>query len=494
VLTAAKRPVWLGVLAACGLLCVLETLVRLGGASPDTRFTLPQFSLGFFWGTPLGWTGLVDGVWVNRDSVQFASLAGFFRDAAHVPVPPQDNVYVRFAGYSLVGSALAPVLGDYAAFVVTNVVFWLAGVWATCVLGVRKTNSPLVGGLAAGLVATAPVFAALVGQALPYVASYGLFALGLLLLDQARAFESDRPLGTLALIGFGAGTSLLFYDLYMLPAFVVVYGLLQRRRLVSIVVLAAVMLLPRLVWTGYWQAMHLPSYAHNEQHPMEALLAWFDTARVGVGPLDKVKGYAFLAAHGLLNISSVFLFWPALLAVWELWQRRRSASATWFVAVLVAGFGPALFMLSTWPHIPRWYAYGYPAIYILAAAAAVRIASAVRGLSGRERVDPRERPGSLARDGVSKEQHAMDGLAHRELTRGERAQAASGAGGVAQTGLADGGHSRGSFAELGLVGVGIAVLVLVPGVVLSNLDVAGYTKPMELLLFQPSSWSYLWSR
>jgi hypothetical protein len=44
------------------------------------------------------------------------------------------------------------------------------------------------------------------------------------------------------------------------------------------------------------------------------------------------------------------------------------------------------------------------------------------------------------------------------------------------------------------VGVGIAVLVLVPGVVLSNLDVAGYTKPMELLLFQPSSWSYLWSR
>jgi hypothetical protein len=38
------------------------------------------------------------------------------------------------------------------------------------------------------------------------------------------------------------------------------------------------------------------------------------------------------------------------------------------------------------------------------------------------------------------------------------------------------------------------VLVLLPAVVLANLDVVGYTKPMELLLFQPSSWSYLWSR
>ena len=34
----------------------------------------------------------------------------------------------------------------------------------------------------------------------------------------------------------------------------------------------------------------------------------------------------------------------------------------------------------------------------------------------------------------------------------------------------------------------------VPLVVLANLDVLGYTKPMELLLFQPTNWSYLWSR
>src|SRR5215216_3853615 len=62
------------------VVCSFETGLRLGEASPDTRFTLPQYSLGYFWDTPLGWTGLVDGVPVNRDSVQFASLAGFFRD------------------------------------------------------------------------------------------------------------------------------------------------------------------------------------------------------------------------------------------------------------------------------------------------------------------------------------------------------------------------------------------------------------------------------
>jgi len=40
----------------------------------------------------------------------------------------------------------------------------------------------------------------------------------------------------------------------------------------------------------------------------------------------------------------------------------------------------------------------------------------------------------------------------------------------------------------------VAVVVIVPAIVLSNLDALGATKPMELLLFQPTHWSYLWSR
>ena len=43
--------------------------------------------------------------------------------------------------------------------------------------------------LAALLVSTAPAFAALVGQALPYVASYSLFVVGLLVFDRARLFD-----------------------------------------------------------------------------------------------------------------------------------------------------------------------------------------------------------------------------------------------------------------------------------------------------------------
>ena len=39
-------------------------------------------------------------------------------------------------------------------------------------------------------------------------------------------------------------------------------------------------------------------------------------------------------------------------------------------------------MLSTWPHIPRWYAYGFPAVYILAAAGAVRIARWLASANG----------------------------------------------------------------------------------------------------------------
>ncbi len=353
----------------------IETGLRLGANSPDTRFTLPGYSLGYFWDTPLGWTGLVDGVTVNRDAVQFSSLAGFLHGQP-VPVPPADNVYVRFAGYALIGSSLAPLVGVYASFVLINMAFWVAAALATYVLAVRRTSDQRIAVLAALLVSTAPAFAALAGQPLPYVASYGLFALALLLFDQVRLFERGTKLSTAAAAGFAAGLGLLVYDLYMLPAFVVAYG----------------------------------------------------DARTGTGVLAKIKGYLMLAGHGALNIGAAFMFWPVLLAIWELWQRRRWPEARWFAAVAVAGFGPALFMLSTWPHLPRWYGYAFPAVYILAAAGAVRIA------------------GSLSVPHVSVVRRAS-----------------------------------------------LAAAVLVPAVLMANLDALGYTKIMELLLFQPERWSYLWS-
>jgi hypothetical protein len=112
-------------------------------------------------------------------------------------------------------------------------------------------------------------------------------------------------------------------------------------------------------------------------------------------------------------------------------------------------------MLSTWPHIPRWYAYGFPAVYILTAAAAVRIA---RWLI---RTD---RPLPLARWLVQTDRPAP---VVPSLMRTER--------------------------PVNLAFVGLAVLVVLPAVVLANLDLVGSTRPMELVLFQPTHWSYLWS-
>src|SRR3981081_458873 len=155
---------WLIALMALTI-CSFETALRLGSNSPDTRFTLPQFSLGYFWDTPLGWTGVVSGVPVNKDSVQFASLASFFRDEPSAPVPLEDNVYTRFAGYALLGSVLAPLAGAYSSFVLVNVLFWVAAAMATYALAVRFTGSTLSAVLAALLVSTAPAFEALVGQA-----------------------------------------------------------------------------------------------------------------------------------------------------------------------------------------------------------------------------------------------------------------------------------------------------------------------------------------
>src|ERR1700694_3385324 len=123
------------------VICSLETGLRVGAASPDTRFTLPQYSLGYFWDNPLGWTGVVGGVPVNKDSVQFASLAGFFRDEAAVQVALEDNVYTRLAGYAPLGSIMAPIVGAYASFVLVNIVLWVAAALATYALALRYTRS-----------------------------------------------------------------------------------------------------------------------------------------------------------------------------------------------------------------------------------------------------------------------------------------------------------------------------------------------------------------
>src|SRR3979490_1109663 len=180
--------IWFVALMAL-VLCSLEAGLRLGANSPDTRYTLPQYSLGYFWDTPLGWTGVVSGVPVNKDSVQFASLASFFRDEPTAPVPLEDNVYTRFAGYALVGSVLAPLVGAYSSFVLINMLFWVGAAVATYALAVRFTGSTTTAILAVLLVSTAPAFEALAGQALPYVASYSLFVIGLWLFDRVRLFE-----------------------------------------------------------------------------------------------------------------------------------------------------------------------------------------------------------------------------------------------------------------------------------------------------------------
>src|SRR5260370_5731574 len=294
----------LGQLWVIGLIaleiCSLEAGPRLGANSPDTRYTLPQYSLGYFWDTPLGWTGVVGGVPVNKDSVEFASLASFFRGEPIAPVPLDENVYTRFAGYALIGSVLAPLVGTYSSFVLINVLFWVAAAVATYALALRFTGSNVTGILAALLVSTAPAFEALVGQALPYVASYGLFVLGLLVFDRARLFERSTSAGVALACGLAAGIGFVFYDLYMLPAFVVLYGVFRRMPLRNLGLVLGAMIVPRAAWSLYWQAAQLASYAHNEAHPAEALAAWFDSARTRAGVVLRLDAYALLAAPGAL--------------------------------------------------------------------------------------------------------------------------------------------------------------------------------------------------
>jgi hypothetical protein len=360
-------------IVALGLLlvCILETIPRLGERSPDTRFTLPRYSLGYFWDSPLGWSGVLDGALVNRDSSQFDSLAGWLRGDPNPLIPLNANVYTRFAGYAALGGAPGGLLGDYRGFVLVNLALWLAASLVTYALALKRTSSTLVAGLAGLLVATAPLFSAFVGQGLPYVVAYALFAIGVWYCERVGLFTRHVSVTTSVASGFAVGTTLLVYDLYMLPLFALLYGWRRTapRRLGLFLVASAA---PKALWALYWWAAQLPRYTQNEDHPMEALTAWVGLAQ-RTEPAQWLPTYGALAAHIGLNILAAFLFVPVLLALWELVHWRTLRDRDWYLAVLIAGFAPAAFMISTWPHIPRWYAYGYPAVYILAALGAVRI-------------------------------------------------------------------------------------------------------------------------
>lgn len=412
-------------LVALAALVLLETGLRLGERSPFYRFNLPQFGVGYFWETPLGYTGYVDGQPVNQDSLAFDSLAGFLRGDPSLPVALDSNVYTRLAGYSLLGTALAPLVGRYAGFVLANLLLWLAGLAATYALGLRRTGSPLVAGLAAALVATAPVFSATVGQALPYVASYSLFAVGVWFTERVGLFRRDVPLATIVLTALAVGATLLVYDLYMLLAFVAFYGF-RRLPLRWLALFLVVAVLPRAAWSAFWGAAGLGSFAMNQSQPIQALLAWVSPERLA-SPAAGVAWYASLAGHALVNVFMAFLALPLALALWELRTRWRSLpDRDWYLAVLLAGFLPGAYMLSLWPHLPRWYAFAYPAVYLLAAMFLARTAARLAGSPARR--------------------------------------------------------------------TAAAVALLVPLLLLANLDVLGETRPVELMLNQPERWSYLWSR
>ena len=253
-MAAAMTPIWADRLAAWRrlVLCTLETGLRLGASSPDTRYTLPQFSLGYFWDTPLGWTASSTACPSTRTASSSRRWPASSATSRPVPVPPEDNVYVRFAGYALVGSVAGAAgrrvrqlrpgqrrcSGSPPRWRPTRWRVRFTAIELTAVAGRRCWS------------ATAPAFEALAGQALPYVASYSLFVLGLLLFDRARLFERDTPLRDRAGVRLGrAGWASCSTTCTCCPRSWSSTALLRRMPLRNMALVLVAMAVPRLAWS-----------------------------------------------------------------------------------------------------------------------------------------------------------------------------------------------------------------------------------------------------
>ncbi|GEM_PF-6161914 len=356
---------WKAALGA-SVVWILLSGLQLGSHSAFTYGMLPQHHpKGAYWGTAEGYTATVDGVLVNRESLQMSSLAEWFRTGSrNLPVPLGDLIYVRFAGYSLLMSAFAPWLGLYGAGVAINMVLWMLAIWCGMDLVWRWFHSTTAAALMGAWMATAPIAGVTVGQLLPYLPSFALWMIGIWAIDRWGVCERD--VSWRAAVGFGlfSAFALWIYDVYHLVALVWLLGF-RKAPWPKLMVITAVALIPRMGWLWWWShGLNLPMKTINQHQPLQCIQAWLEAWRAGV-----FHGARRVVHRVLMSIVSVgdAMAWIPVLLAWIGW--RQSAVAPyrrWMLAILAVGELPALVLASMWPHLPRWHFFVFPAVLILA--------------------------------------------------------------------------------------------------------------------------------
>jgi hypothetical protein len=348
------------------VVCLFELLSHAGERNGFLATSRPESGVER-WTTADGYALLLDGIPAQGDGAFLLPAVRLFLGDA----PPQPSEFDRRAGHMYLVALLARVLGGYWAFAAVNLVAWWAAALAVWWLGRRRWPGSYVPEIASLLTATGLGFVFMGAAPQAHAPAFASFALVLALCDRLSVWSPGAKLADWAKAGWAIGASGLIYLVY-LPAllFIWLYGL-RGGRLAGLALASALALGIVLAWQGYGSLLGLQFAGGNNDLAGEAMRGWISVVRRGPnGVLGQLHAGS---PRGLLGGAFYYPWW--LLAVVGFATSGRE-SRRWAVAVLVAGFIPAV-AFSTRFHLPRLAYFMYPAFYLLAAQGIAALAGAV---------------------------------------------------------------------------------------------------------------------
>jgi hypothetical protein len=357
-----------------------ETWLHLSNRSPYTYITHYEQPPAANYVS--AWTMLPDGRGaVNADFAYFIRLEELF--VGNSPDTPTLLVRRPFPFY--LSAHLSYFLGGYHAFLVGNLLAWLAAAVSLYWFCRDISGSSAVAASAAALVACGPGFVMYAAQPMSYLPGFAILAVAVYLYHRLALTGLARPAAVVA-AGILFGLTLLTYDTFAWALFWLGYAALVRASLAR----AALSVLIGLGVYGaflllVFRVFHLPAEHANDRYIGDALRQAVQVFRHPAGAQFLALATGFFGNY-LTQILQVNFYVPVLVAAVGLFcarlARRPRAVALLLLAPSAAGFAVLYFGQTYLASFSRFNYTSYPGVVLLAALA---LGAAADSLSARGR-------------------------------------------------------------------------------------------------------------
>lgn len=349
-------------------LVVLQAFLHAGVRGPYVYMTHYQEpEAANFWYAVSMW-GDGEGT-VIADQFVFSAMEDYFQGAPREP----NNMLIRRPAGFYAAAQFSYFVNAYYVWMVANVLVWLAAALAGYGFA-RRLAGERAGILMAAMIGCGTGFVAFVGTPGMYLQGYAVVIIALYLLERLVG-DDPRP-ASFVLFAAALGACSLVYDLETLYPVLLLYGLARRFSVKPLVAsLAGAYLIYRGFLLVHDVVLDIPVVADNVAQAGVARRAVLDLLRHP--SVDEVYRHTtdIAGAFGL-QLARMFFVLPLLPALAGIRFLRTRAQAVLVVALTAASLATVAALRIgglELGDIPRFVYPMYPAVYLLAALALVRL-------------------------------------------------------------------------------------------------------------------------